>query len=390
MEESSNLYSIKGSQFQAIELPAIKEVRGKDYMSFGSNNLFPQLLIDLYDNSAMHHTCIDAITEGILGEGLETIGDEYINTNGETIDDILAKITLDYALYQGYSINVIWNKEQTGIAEIYHLPFSNVRSGKKDEEDEVNEYMYSSDWANLRKYPFDTYKAFDATDNKGDNASQVYYCFNYTPGNEVYPLPTYVGALNDINLDHRISVFHNSNISQNLMPSMIIKMNNGIPTPEAQREIYREIQNTFSSETNAGKFFLTFSDGAERAMDVQTIDAANDDYYITLEQRISSRILTSHRITSPLLLGIKDTSGFSNNADEIAVAYAHFEGTVIEPKRKKILSSFGYILKLAGYNVKMKIKPNRLLSMSDVSDAPGDINQDAPNTRDTNTYPEEI
>ncbi len=390
MEENNNLYSIKGSQFQAIELPAIKEVRGKDYMSFGADNLFPQLLIDLYDNSAMHHTCVDAIKEGILGEGLETIGDEYINTAGESIDEILEKITLDYALYQGYSINVIWNKEGTGIAEIYHLPFANVRSGKRDEEDKVIEYMYSSNWANLRKYPFETYKCFDATDNKGDNASQVYYCFNYTPGNEVYPLPGYVGALNDINLDHRISVFHNSNISQNLMPSMIIKMNNGIPTPEAQREIYREIQNTFSSESNAGKFFLTFSDGSERAMDVQTIDASNDDYYITLEQRISSRILTSHRITSPLLLGIKDASGFSNNADEIAVAYAHFEGTVIEPKRKKILSSFGYILKLAGYNVKMKIKPNRLLSMSDVSDAPGDINQDAPNTRDADVYPDEI
>lgn len=391
MEENNNLYSIKGSTFQAIELPAIKEVRGKDYMSYGSDNLFPQLLIDLYDNSAMHHTCIDAITEGILGEGLELVGEEYINSNGETIDEILEKITLDYALYNGYALNVIWNKEGNAIAEIYHLPFANVRSGKRDEEDKVNEYMYSSNWANLRKYPFETYKAFDSTDNKKDNANQVYYCFNYTPGNEVYPLPSYAGALNDINLDHRISVFHNSNISSGLSPSMIIKMNNGIPTPEAQREIYRSIQDTFEGETNSGRFFLTFSDGPERAMEVQPIDSANDDYYVTLESRISSRILTSHRITSPLLLGLHaGGTGFSSNADEIAVAYAHFEGTVIEPKRKKILSTFGYILKLAGYNVSMKIKPNRLLSMNQVTDQPGNISQDAPNTESTETYPDEI
>ena len=77
-------------------------------------------------------------------------------------------------------------------------------------------------------------------------------------------------------------------------------------------------------------------------------------------------------------------------ADEIAVAYAHFEGTVIEPKRKKILSTFGYILKLAGYNVSMKIKPNRLLSMNQVTDQPGNISQDAPNTESTETYPDEI
>ena len=390
MEDNANLYSIQGAAFKAIELPAIKEVRGKDYMSYGADNMFPQMLIDLYDNSAMHHTCVDAITEGILGEGLELIGDEYINTNGETIDDILQKITLDYAIYQGYSINIIWNKEGSAIAEIYHLPFANVRSGKRDEDDKVNEYMYSSNWANLRKYPFETYRSFDATDNKGDNASQIYYCFNYTPGNEVYPLPSYVGALNDINLDHRISVFHNSNISSGLQPSMLLKMNNGVPTPEAQREIYREIESTFAGENNAGRFFLTFSDGPERAMEVQTIDSANDDYYLTLESRISSRILTAHRITSPLLLGIKDASGFSNNADEIAVAYAHFEGTVIEPKRKKILSSFGYILKLAGYNVKMKIIPNRILNMNEVIDEqPGDIAQDAPNTESTETYPAE-
>lgn len=390
MEDNANLYSIQGAAFKAIELPAIKEVRGKDYMSYGADNMFPQMLIDLYDNSAMHHTCVDAITEGILGEGLELIGDEYINTNGETIDDILQKITLDYAIYQGYSINIIWNKEGSAIAEIYHLPFANVRSGKRDEDDKVNEYMYSSNWANLRKYPFETYRSFDATDNKGDNASQIYYCFNYTPGNEVYPLPSYVGALNDINLDHRISVFHNSNISSGLQPSMLLKMNNGVPTPEAQREIYREIESTFAGENNAGRFFLTFSDGPERAMEVQTIDSANDDYYLTLESRISSRILTAHRITSPLLLGIKDASGFSNNADEIAVAYAHFEGTVIEPKRKKILSSFGYILKLAGYNVKMQIIPNRILNMNEVIDEqPGDIAQDAPNTRDEETYPAE-
>ncbi len=221
MEEQNNLYSITGSEFSAIHLPVIKEVRGKDYMSFGQDNLFPQTLIDLYDNSAMHHTCVDAITEGILGEGLETIGDEYINSQGETIDDIFEKITLDYALFQGYALNIIWNKEGSSIAEIYHLPFANVRSGKRDEDDQVNEYMYSSNWTNLRKYPFETYSCFDATNNKGDNASQIYYCFNYTPGNEVYPLPSYVGALNDINLDHRISVFHNSNISNGLQISRV-------------------------------------------------------------------------------------------------------------------------------------------------------------------------
>lgn len=361
------IYSIKGSNFSAIELPNIKEVRGKEYMYYGDKNLFPQSLIELYDTSAMHHTAIDAITAGIVGDGIETIGNEYINSNGETIDEIFEKISLDYALYQGFAINVIWNKERTKIAEMYHLPFANVRSGKPNEDDVVEEYMYSSDWNNLRKNPYNTYRAFDATDNKGDNASQIYYCYGYTPGNEVYPLPAYVAALNDIDLDARVSRFHNANISNGLAPSMFVQFRNGIPTPEERRDVYKEIEKTFSGEENAGRFFLAFSEPGKE-LQVTPIDSANDDYYLTLEQRISSRILTAHRITSPLLLGIKDSAGFSSNAEEIKVAYAHFEGTVVEPKRKKILSGFGYMLRLAGYNVALDVRPNKLVNEEEVED----------------------
>jgi len=361
------IYSIKGSNFQAIELPDIREVRSKEYMYYGALNLFPQSLIELYDTSAMHHTCIDAITAGIVGDGIEIIGDEYVNQKGETIDEIFEKISLDYTLYQGYALNVIWNKERTKIAEMYHLPFANVRSGKPNEEDEVEEYMYSADWSNLRKYPYQSYRAFDASDNKGDNASQIYYCYNYTPGNQVYPLPSYVAAMNDISLDAQVSRFHANNIANGLAPSMFVQFRNGTPSPEERREVYKEIEKTFQGTENAGRFFLAFSEPGKE-LQVTPIDSANDDYYILLEERISSRILTAHRITSPLLLGIKDSSGFSSNAEEIKVAYAHFEGTVVEPKRKKIISGFGYMLRLAGYNVGIKIRPNKLVNEEEVVD----------------------
>ena len=361
------LYAIQGSSFAAINPPNIREVRGKDYMFYGELNLFPQELILLYDTSAMHNTCIQAISQGIIGEGIEVIGDEYINSNGETINELYEKIALDYTLYQGYSLNVIWNKERNAISEIYHLPFANVRSGKPNDDDKVEEYMFSSDWANLRKNPFQTYRAFDATDNKGDNASQVFYFYNYTPGNQVYPLPSYVAALNDISLDAQVSRFHSANISNGLAPSMFVQFRNGIPSPEERRDVYKEIEKTFTGTENAGRFFLAFSEPGKE-LEVTPIDSANDDYYLTLETRISSRILTAHRITSPLLLGIKDSSGFSNNAEEIKVAYAHFEGTVIEPKRKKILSGFGYMLRLAGYNIKIKVEPNKLVNEAKIED----------------------
>lgn len=361
------LYSIKGAKFEAMDLPVIREVRGKEYMEFGVNNLFPQELIKLYDTSAINHTCIDAIRDGIVGEGIVNFGEDYINGDGETINEVFQKISLDYVLYGGYALNVIWNKEGTRIAEIYHLPFANVRSGKPDEEDRVNSYFYSSDWSKIRKYKPVQYAAFDITTTKGDDASQIYYCKNYTPGNEVYPLPAYIGGVNDIQLDARVSRFHNANISNGLAPSMFVQFRNGIPNPEERRDIYREIEDTFTGEENAGRFFLAFSEPGKE-MQVTPVENANDEYYITLEQRITSRILTAHRITSPLLLGIKEGAGFSSNSEEIITSYSHFMNTVVLPKQKKILSTFGYMLKLWGLNVTLEIEPTPILIGTEADD----------------------
>jgi len=358
MENKTNIKSIQ-HKLQTINIPIVKEMRGRDYVVYGEDNLFPVTVIDLYNKSAIHRTALDSIIAGIIGNGINVIGDNITNSKGETIDELFEKISFDFALFNGFSLNIIWNKEGNKIVEMYHLPFNNVRAGVIDEEENVNEYFYSTDWAQFRKYTPKSYKAFSATDNRGENGSQIFYFSIYNPSNIYYPLPSYFSAVNDIDLDARIGRFHNANISNGLAPSMFIKFRNGIPSPEERKVVYNEIDEVFAGESNAGRFFLSFSD-ADNAMEVQTLENVNDDYYLALDERITSRILTAHKITSPLLLGIKDANGFSSNADEIEVAYAHFQGTVIAPKRKKILNNLGYLLKFAGYTVQLDVIPNQL------------------------------
>lgn len=356
-------YIFKSQQFEAIHLPSIAEKKGKDWIDFGSNNLYPDLLIQLYNNSAMHHTCIDAKADAVYGQGINNFGEDIVNSFGETMNEIFEKITKDYLMFGGYSLNVIWSRDGQSIAEYYHIPFNNVRSGKMNEEEKIEEYYYCSDWSQYRKYKPVAYKSFSMTDNKGDNASQIYYYYDYTIGNSYYPLPSYVGAVNDIDLDARISRFHNSNISNGLAPSMMLTFRNGIPTVDEQNEIWRDIERTFAGEDNAGKFFVNFAEPG-REPTLEAIAPTQDTYYLTLEERVSSRILTASRISSPLLLGIKDAAGFSSNAEEIETAYAHFLGTVIMPDQKKILTSFNKIVKLNGYNVKLTVNPSPILYTS--------------------------
>ena len=153
-------YVFKAQQFDAIQLPTIQEKKGKDWIDFGSNNLYPQLLIELYNNSAMHHTACDAKIQGIVGEGFKLFGDEFVNSHGETIDELFEKIVLDQVLFGGYALNVIWSRDGQNIAEIFHLPFNNVRSGVLNNDERVEEYYYCSDWAKYRKHKPVAYKAF--------------------------------------------------------------------------------------------------------------------------------------------------------------------------------------------------------------------------------------
>jgi len=345
--------SLKAHKFNTISIPDIKEVQGKDWVLFGDKNDFPQKLIELYNNSAIHNTALTAISEGILGEGIVGEGDNIVNRTGETLQSLFKKITNDYLIFGGYALNVIWNREGSSWAELYHLPFQNVRAQKPDAFEVVSHYYYSKNWKQINKYPPLKYPAYNTQKTSDQYASQIYYCFDYSPGNIVYPLPYYRGALNDIELDIRISKFHNSNISNGLAPSMMINFRNGIPSPEEQQQIYFDIQQTFAGQDEAGRFFLHFCDPGKE-LQVDPIENANDTYYITLEERISSRILTAHRITSPLLVGIRSGTGFSSNKDEIIVSYGHLMGTVILPKQKILLDTFS---KIYGQNLTINPAP---------------------------------
>ena len=209
-----NLYSLASHSFEAIEMPKFREDRSREWVLFGENNLYPQRLIELYQSSAIHHTAINAKLAGIIGEGFKVYGETIVNENGDSLNQVFKNISLDYLMYGGFSMNLIWNRAGDRVAEMYHVPFANIRSGKLNEEDKVEQYFYSSDWTNVRKHKPVEYAAFDVNNNKGDFASQIYYFKEYSPGTNVYPLPDYQGCVNDVDLDARISKYHNANISK--------------------------------------------------------------------------------------------------------------------------------------------------------------------------------
>lgn len=355
--------------------PEIFKIRGWDWVSFGKDNLYPQYLLELYEKSSINRTCINSKSLGVFGEGLTISPEEassvlnFINPD-ESWNDVYEKVVLDYEIFGGFALQIIWCVDGNNIAQIYHLPFAEVRSGDYKEDNKIHFYYYSSNWKNWRKHKPIPYPVYDPSKSL-EEPTQIYYYQNYNPGSKYYPLPTYSGSLTDIETDIATSTFHLNNLNNGLAPSLWVNFNDGVPDPTAQKAIYDNLTNEFSSPTNAGKFMLSFSNSKETAPDITPLKAENDDYYISLDKRIKESVLSGHHITSPSLLGLYQTgTGFSSTADEIRVAFAHFKATVINPTTRALLKPLDMLLeKMYKPGLELNVAPLSILDSEKIQEA---------------------
>jgi len=364
-----------------FNLPQVTETTNKDWIQFGTDNMYPQYLLELYNGSSINNAIIKGVSAMIYGEGLDATDREDSEEHkeqwlrltsllGHSQKDLLKCLAFDLKLFGMCYVNTIWNKPRTKIVEMYHIPAQYIRSGKADSYGNVNEYYYSADWTNTRKHKPRTYKAFDEKDRT--NASQVLCIKDYSPGSYYYSLPDYQGSTSYIQLDMEIAQFHLSNIKSGMFPSMAVNFANGVPTREERRTIERQINSKFGGSGNAGKILITFNDGKDTAPEIVPINANdNADSYQFLSTETTRKVLTGHRVTSPLLFGVKgDGGGFGNNADELRDSYSLFNNTVIKPFQNTLLSGLQDIFNICDINLDLyfkSLKPADFIDISNVA-----------------------
>ena len=361
-------------------LPTITEQNNKDWVQFGDDNLYPQYLLELYNGSSINNAIIKGVSSMIFGEGLDatdreesdTKKESWLSLNGllhNSPKDTLKCLAFDLKLFGMCYVNVIWNRPRTKIVELRHIPAQYMRSGKQDAYGNINEYYYSADWENTRKNKPRYYKAFDLKDRS--DANQVLCIKDYSPGSHYYATPDYQGSTSYIQLDMEIAQFHLSNIKSGMFPSMAVNMANGIPTREERRTIERQINAKFGGSGNAGKILLTFNDGKDTAPEIVPITSNdNSESYQFLSTETTRKVLTGHRVTSPLLFGVKgDGTGFGNNADELRDSYSLFNNTVVKPFQNTLLSGLEPIFQANDINLDLffkTLKPADFIDLENV------------------------
>ena len=375
MSEEKIKYQLGRTNFtQEPLLPIFSEVLNRlDYVLYGEGNLMPQFLISRYNNCAIHKAIVISKKEQVCGDGIVSMNNPMATVNlinpSERVMDVFEKATLDLILFGGFALNVIWSRDRKSIAEIYHIDFSRIRSGKiNPETDKVEKYYYSPDWGNTKKFPPKEYVAFDQ-ENRDPN--QIYYYKQYSPSQSYYPHPDYSGGLASIEIDVNIKEFHANNLKNGMLPSLWINMNNGIPGDEEQRLVTRALESQFTSVNNAGRPIISFNESKELSPEItQIATSGNDQYYQTIYDDIVRSILSAHRISSGELFGIS-TANKLGSKDEITTHIEFVRKTVIMPYQKQLLGVFDKLCSIKFQQpTTFEIKPLSIYETGDVNEAP--------------------
>ncbi len=327
--------------------PKIKETKTDNFVSYGEDNNYFQFLIDRYNGSATNNAIINGMSEMIFGRGLDATDsnrkpEAYAQMITLFHDDCVRRLSSDLKLMGQCAMQVIYSKDRKTIARVEHIPVQTLRAEKCNEKGEIEAYYMHPDWANYKKN--DTLQRIEAF-GYGNEPIQIYYVKPYKAGYKYYSPVDYQGGLQYAELEEEISNYHINNIMNGLAPSMLINFNNGTPDPEQRQLIENRIYQKFSGSSNSGKFILSFNDDANTAASIEPIQLSDaHNQYQFLSDESMRKIMVAHRVVSPMLLGVKDSSGLGNNAEELKTASLLMDNTVIRPFQTLLINAFDDIL----------------------------------------------
>jgi len=328
------------------------ENRSGKYITYGFANEYPYYLLDNYRRSSKHNAIVNGKVNYIMGGGWQA-GDNltveqqarFIKffdglSSTEDLNDITEKLVLDLEIFNGFAVAVTWSKLGT-IAKMEHVPFEKIRVDKEEKMFQVADW-YNDDMMQLFPKVGDIEKipAFDPENRLG---KQLFYYRVYAAGVKHYPLPEYIGGNAWIEADVQVANFHNNNLRNNFWGGYLINFNNGIPTPEEQGDIERQIKRKFSGTDNAGRFVVTFNDDAAKAPTLEPLTPSDmDKQFEILNKAIQQEIFISHRVTNPMLFGVK-TEGQLGGRNELVEAYELFKATYVNDRVRKVERMINYL-----------------------------------------------
>lgn len=385
-KNTSNVFVAKFEK--QIDGSPITRNSSQGYVFWGLKNDYPNLLLNLYNESPTHRSAINFGVQSILGNGVDydamalDSGDVVPNYY-ETWDMIIKNLALDFMLYGSYALQIIKNKDKKTYS-FYHMPIEKVRWSPYDEDGQITTYWISNDWTAVGQNPPFEIDAFDMRDENVIEQGRPYlYVYrDYSPTQNYYTSPHYTAAIKSIQSEIEFINYDLKHIVNGFSTAGILTLPE-VETDEEKKAIINNIQAMFQGSNNTNQIAITFRTNLEDKPAEWTPFSdknINTDRYAESNKRCISRILSAHQIPSPMLIGMPDVSnaGFSSDADKIETAYQLYQKLTGNYNRLCVIKTLNQMLRMNGVETEIIMKP---LKFNDF----GDKDDNAQETKSTDT-----
>jgi len=334
-----NLHLIQLNQY---ERPAITEERNRDWVGIGDNNDYYQTLIDAYMESTTNQSTINGIVNMIYGKGLDATDsnqkpEEYAQMKQLLTPNCMRKVCNDLKLLGEAAIQVSYKGNKVG--SLTHFPRETLRAEKMDANGDIKNYYYAPDWTKVtRNTKLTKFPVF------GSGAkNEIYIIKRFVSGYYYYSPADY--QISYAILEKEIADFLINDAQCSFSGTKVINFNGGIPDRTKQLEIKDQVMGKLTGSYGE-KVIVAFNNNAEQKTTIEDIPLPDaPEHYSYLSEECQRKILLTHRVTSPLLLGLRDgNNGLGNNSEEIETATLLFDNIVIKPYQHLIIDSLNEIL----------------------------------------------
>lgn len=353
----------------AYTSPVIQENKKNNYIEYGSDNNYFQYLIDRYLYSATNGAIITGVANMIYGKGLDALDsnkkpNEYAQMKSIIKDSDLRKIALERKLLGMAAMQVVIEKKQ--VKQVLHFPMQTLRAEKCNDKGQIEAWYYHNDWT--KKKPSEDAKRIPAFGFGNGNEVEIYVIQPYVSGFDYYSPIDYSGSLPYALLEENIADYQINDVQNGFSGTKVINFNNGIPSEEMRDKMKRDVMGKLTG-ARGEKVIIAFNANAESKTTVEDLPL-NDApaHYEYLSKECFDKLIVGHRVTSPMLLGIRSgDGGLGNNADEIKTATLLFDNIVIKPYQLEIIDAIDEILAVNGISLKLYFKTIQPLEFVDVS-----------------------
>jgi hypothetical protein len=330
----------------AYTSPLIQENKKDDFIEYGERNNYFQYLIDRFLYSSTNGSIITGVCNMIYGKGLDALDsnkkpNEFAQFKSIVKSSDVKKIILERKMLGMASMQIV--KEKGVVKKVMHFPMYTLRAEKCNDKGEIENYYYHPNWA--EKKPTDKLKKIPAFGFGNGNEVELYILKPYVSGFDYYSPIDYSGALAYALLEEKIADYQINDCQNGFSGTKVINFNNGIPSEEMRDEIKRDVLGKLTG-ARGEKVIVAFNANADAKTTVDDLPL-NDApaHYEYLSKECFDKLIVGHRVTSPMLLGIRNEGGgLGNNAEEIKTATLLMDNITIKPYQLEFIDALDEIL----------------------------------------------